>query len=51
MTFYFKDDFNQSKENEEAELLQKKIKELRPDDIQRLFEQGKVVNGERLWCS
>ena len=34
------EDFNEKKDEKEEELLQKKIKELKPDDIQRLFEQG-----------
>ena len=34
------EDFNEKKDEQEEELLQKKVKELRPDDIQRLFEQG-----------
>ena len=34
------EDFNEKKDEQEEELLRKKVKELRPDDIQRLFEQG-----------
>ena len=42
------EDFNEKKDEQEEELLQKKVKELRPDDIQRLFEQGITFLSSRI---
>ena len=38
--YFSQDGFNQKKDEKENELLQKKIKELTTEDIEKLFEQG-----------
>jgi len=43
LTMKPQDGFNQKKDEKESELLQKKIKELTPADIEKLFEQGKIL--------